>query len=127
MSAKPLLAPAMLAVFLGGAGHALAAGDAVTADAPKQNQDSRRIVSVVGRITDTTDVRLNRPSAERHRLVKLRTRNKTLIVDLGEPGELATGFKEGDYLFVSGRSARINDKPVLFARYVGKLEQVGEP
>lgn len=46
------------------------------------------------------------------------------MVDLGVPGGVAAGFKEGDYIFVSGRSAQIDGRQLLLARYVGKLLEV---
>jgi len=81
---------------------------------------------VIGEVSDTTDVSL-KGARDYHRLVKIRNMEGTeMVVDLGLIGNLDDlELAKGDRLIAVGRNARINEKPVLFAKYAGKLHATG--
>lgn len=86
-----------------------------------QGSQKQGIVSATGKVMGNTD--LKSTAGDMHQLVKLqRSDGGTVVVDLGIGGPQVD---QGDRLFVSGHSARINGRPVIFARYAAKLQDVG--
>ncbi|MDN5870255.1 MAG: hypothetical protein L0H73_05985 [Nitrococcus sp.] len=82
---------------------------------------------VIGKVTDTRDVTIKGPAGDKHRLLKLNANDNTVIVDLGAMTQetfKGLDISQGTRIWVLGSSARINGKPVLFARYVGELYDV---
>lgn len=96
---------------------------ALAGSAIPQNKDA---VTASGKVLGTVQIRTS--TGMPRELVKLqRPDGGTVVVDLGRR---AREVREGEHLFVQGRSARISGKPVIFARYVGELREVdrtGEP
>ncbi len=83
---------------------------------------------VIGRVTDTRQVKIE-GATEPHQMLKLENdAGQTLIVDLGSTAKhpkAAAAFDKGDRIVVIGRNARIGGEPVLFARYAGPIYQFG--
>jgi hypothetical protein len=82
--------------------------------------------AVIGEVVDTREVQLKGVGAK-HRLVKIKNKEgKNLIVDVGDATRTPAGrFKKGSKIVAVGKEARINDKPVLYAKYVGDLREAG--
>lgn len=81
---------------------------------------------VFGRVVDVRPVQLE-GVPDRHQLVKIERDGKRIIVNLGteeEQGWIAD-LEPGDLLFASGRSARINGRPVLMAKWAAEVKAVG--
>lgn len=79
---------------------------------------------VIGKVTDTRGVQIKGPAGDKHRLLKLNANDNTVIVDLGAMNEQTfkdLGINKGNRIWVLGSSARIDGKPVIFARYVGEV------
>jgi hypothetical protein len=83
---------------------------------------------LVGELVDTRDVMLKGLKEEKHRLLKVKPGNdsQAVIVDIGVQDPAASfGLMKGDRVIAIGKSARINDRPVLFARSIGELYPIG--
>jgi len=83
---------------------------------------------LVGELVDTRDVTLKGVNEEKHRLLKVKPGNgpQAVIVDIGTQHPAASfGLMKGDRIIAVGKSARINDRPVLFAKSIGELYPVG--
>jgi hypothetical protein len=83
---------------------------------------------LVGELVDARDVTLKGVNEEKHRLLKVRpgSGSQTVIVDIGRQDSAASfGLVKGDRVIAVGKSARINDRPVLFAKSIGELYPVG--
>lgn len=95
-------------------------------EASAMKKASKAEKSVIGEVTDTLDVEVEGAS-DSHRLVKIRNMDgKEMVVDLGLVGNLEDlELAKGDRLIAVGRNARINERPVLFAKYAGKLYATG--
>jgi hypothetical protein len=79
--------------------------------------------SVIGKVTDKQQVAIQ---GTQHQLVKLENRQgETIVVDLGAALQ-EMQVEQGDRLIVIGKSARINERPVLYAQYAGELNPVGK-
>lgn len=91
-----------------------------------QNQGER---VVVGKVVEARDIKLKTVAGDGHRLVKIENaEGKRMIVDLGlteSVNEMGIDLQQGDTILAVGKSARINQRPVLYAKYVGQLYQVG--
>lgn len=80
---------------------------------------------VIGEIVDQRNVNLSEPAGASHRMVKLRNRQgETIIVDLGSDVQ-GVNLETGDRIVAAGKAARINGRPVLYARFAGQLNQMG--
>jgi hypothetical protein len=82
---------------------------------------------VVGRLVDARSISVDGDQGpSRHRLLKLESRSgEQIIVDMGPSrSPSAMGFKQGDLIVAMGKSARINGRPVLYAHYVGELQDL---
>jgi len=82
---------------------------------------------VIGKLIDAKSVRVAGPRGTgKHRLLKLESRNgEQIIVDMGTSrSPSAMGFRQGDLIVAMGKSARINGRPVLYAHYVGELQDL---
>ena len=102
--------------------------DKRTGDQPSRAQkNSQGERTIIGKVTDTIDVELEGVAGDFHRLVKVENqKGKTMVVDLGMIGNLyELRLSRGDRLIAIGKNARINDRPVLFAKYAGKLYATG--
>lgn len=107
---------------------AQAAGAAMSQQgaASAQQQAERGNRMVVGRVVEVRTVQV-KGIDEKHNLVKIERSGKRIIVDLGtedEQGWIAD-LEPGDLLFASGRSARINGRPVLMAKWAAEVKPVG--
>lgn len=83
---------------------------------------------LVGELVDTRDVTLKGVDEEKHRLLKIKPTNasQAVIVDIGRQDPATSfGLMKGDRVIAVGKSARINDRPVLFAKSIGELYPVG--
>lgn len=91
-----------------------------------QNQGER---VVVGKVVEARDIKLKTVAGDGHRLVKIENaEGKRMIVDLGlteSVNEMGIDLQQGDMILAVGKSARINQRPVLYAKYVGQLYPVG--
>lgn len=80
--------------------------------------------AVLGKVVDQRQIQLKEGEAKHH-LVKLENpQGKTIVVDLGAATE-EMDLKKGDRLFAVGKSARINERPVIYAKYAGEINSVG--
>lgn len=91
------------------------------------SQEERQgFISLIGRVTATTDLAMTDAPGDLHALVRLDVGNNAVaVVDLGAYGVETFDADEGERLVVLGRSARINGLPVVFAQYAAPLEQTG--
>jgi hypothetical protein len=91
-----------------------------------QQQAAERIV--FGRVTDTMQVQLEGVAGNGHRLVKIENeKGKSMVIDLGREDTLpGLELAPGDRIIAAGKPARIDDRPVLYAKYVGKLYATGQ-
>jgi len=83
---------------------------------------------LVGELVDARDVTLKGVNEDRHRLLKVKPGNEsqTVIVDIGRQDSAASfGLVKGDRVIAVGKAARINNRPVLFAKSIGELYPVG--
>jgi hypothetical protein len=83
---------------------------------------------LVGELIDSRDVTLKGVNEDKHRLLKVKPGNgtQTVIVDIGRQDSVASfGLVKGDRVIAVGKSARINDRPVLFAKSIGEIYPVG--
>ena len=81
------------------------------------------IVTASGEVIGNTTI--NTSAGDGHQVVKLRSKDHgEVVVDLGTDGPQV---QKGDKLFVSGRAARINERPVIFARYAAELQELSPP
>jgi hypothetical protein len=84
---------------------------------------------VVGKVIETRDIELADADAIRanHRLIKIESdKGRTAIVDIGVANLYPqVNFDRGDRIIAVGKQARINDRPVIFAKSVGELYSVG--
>jgi len=82
---------------------------------------------VVGEVLDMRDVRIRGPVEDAHRVIKVETRNgTTMLVDIGNARSHSdVNFRKGDRIVAVGKKARLDDRPVLFAKTVGELHSVG--
>ncbi|HSN70475.1 MAG TPA: hypothetical protein VLT59_03160 [Steroidobacteraceae bacterium] len=92
-----------------------------------QQRDESSAV-IIGQVVETRDVDIDRPVKSTHRLIKVQTREgRTAIVDIGNAESYAeVDFERGDRIMAVGKQARINNRPVLFAKSVGELYSVGD-
>lgn len=80
---------------------------------------------VAGEVIDTRNVELQGTAGDAHQLVQLENaQGQSVVVDLGVETE-AIDVQQGDMLVVIGKSARIDDRPVVFAQYAGELQELG--
>lgn len=92
-----------------------------------QSSKQQAYRAVIGEVVDTrvVQVRGGQGSTADHRLVRLRNQDGNIIVvDMGNAARVGAPQK-GATLAVTGKQARINGDPVLFARYVGDLHPTG--
>jgi hypothetical protein len=84
-------------------------------------------VMIVGTVTDARNVKLASTAGDQHRLLKVKPKDgKEIVLDLGVPESSSqTNFSKGDRIVAVGKPARINDRPVVFAASVAKMQQVG--
>ncbi|HSN72872.1 MAG TPA: hypothetical protein VLT59_15250, partial [Steroidobacteraceae bacterium] len=96
--------------------RATQAGEAATASA-----------IVVGEIVDVRDVDIRGPARQTHRLIRIESPNgRTAVVDLGEARSARQiDLERGDRIFAVGKQARLDGRPVLFAKSIGELHSVG--
>lgn len=103
-------------------------GGAVTSDSAEPSDAAREGRGIViGELIDVRDVSV-RGAEGRHRLLKIRAPGgRVVVVDIGvHPGSAADGaFGKGDRIVAVGSMARLNGQPLLYARYVGRLREVG--
>lgn len=99
--------------------------DTMQPTAQTQQDAQRAPTIVIGELVATRDVDLE--GNTRHRLLKLQPRQgDSIVVDIGTPDPAATkDLQPGDRVIAVGRSGRINDQPVLFARNMGELYSAG--
>lgn len=79
---------------------------------------------VIGTVIDIRGVQIKGPMGDKHRLLKVSVDDNTVIIDLGPMKKGAfqdLGINPGNRIWVLGSSARINGKPVIYARYVGEV------
>lgn len=90
----------------------------------QQQQPEQAERTVVGQVIDQREVAIAGAEAK-HTFVKLRNdQGQTIVVDLGAATQ-AMDLQQGDRVIAVGKSARVNDLPVLYAQYAGQLETVG--
>jgi hypothetical protein len=82
--------------------------------------------AVIGTVTETREIQLKGINAK-HRLVKIRNKEgQNLVINVGDATRTPAGqFKKGSRIVAIGKEARINGKPVLYAKYIGDLREVG--
>ena len=91
-----------------------------------EQKEQRGERKILGRVVDSKDVEI-KGIDDRHKLVRIEHNDNRIVVDLGvQQEEQQLDLEEGDILFVSGRSGRINDKPVLIAQWAAELVPVGQ-
>lgn len=89
-----------------------------------QQQPEQAERTVVGQVVDQREVAIAGADTK-HKFVKLRNdQGHTIVVDLGAATQ-AMDLQQGDRVIAVGKSARVNDLPVLYAQYAGQLESVG--
>lgn len=89
----------------------------------QQTQQELGERSVIGKVMDQQQVSIQ---GTQHQLVKLQNRQgETIVVNLGAAME-EMQLQQGDRLVVIGKSARINERPVIYAQYAGELNPVGK-
>jgi hypothetical protein len=100
-----------------GSGQATATGSAATATS----------AIIVGEVLDMRDVKIRAPVEDTHRVIKVETRNgSTALVDIGNARQYGqVNFRKGDRIVAVGKKARLDERPVLFAKTVGELHSVG--
>lgn len=82
--------------------------------------------AIVGQIQDSRDVQLSGAAGDAHRLYKVRTaEGKNMVLDIGQVQGQQVELSQGDLVIAIGNKARINGRPVLFARYYGAANQAG--
>lgn len=115
---------AMFASFL----FAAAANAQSQSDNRKNKEMSGGEKIVMGQVVDTINVNLAGVAGNGHRLVKIQNRDgKRMVVDLGVEGGLeGLELSPGDRIVATGKSARIDGQPVLYAKVVGKLYATGQ-
>ncbi len=78
----------------------------------------------VGTVVDVKDINLKGMSVK-HTLFKVENKTgKTMVVNVGAGAEV-DDIKKGDKVAFVGKTARINGKPVLFAKAFGEMNNVG--
>jgi Cu/Ag efflux protein CusF len=78
----------------------------------------------VGTVVDVKDINLKGMSVK-HTLFKVENKTgKTMVVNVGAGAEVGD-IKKGDKVAFVGKTARINGKPVLFAKAFGEMANVG--
>jgi hypothetical protein len=132
---KYLMTAAMLAAGMLGTSLQANAGEGESGKATASQQMTTKGVDtssanmmLVGQLIDTRDVTLKGVDEEKHRLLKVKPGGgaQTVIVDIGRQDAAASfGLVKGDRVIAVGKSARINDRPVLFAKSIGELYPVG--
>jgi molybdopterin-binding protein len=91
--------------------------------AGQQQQPEQAERTVVGEVVDQRDITL--ADGATHRLVRLENeQGQAIVVDLGAATR-EMDLEQGDRLMAVGKSARINDQPVLYAQFAGELQPVG--
>lgn len=93
---------------------------------PKDGKEAERMV--MGEVQDARDVRLKGVAGNGHRLLKIKnSKGQQMVLNLGQPSNLGDlNLREGDTIIASGKTARINGKPVLFTKLIGKLYATGK-
>lgn len=101
------------------------AGPALAQDSQKQEQMKKGTIALVGTVVDSTNVTLKTAAGQAHYLVKVESgkENRRVVVDLGLQTDANKEIQTGDRIFAVGNSARINDRPVVFARFYGELQE----
>ncbi len=94
-----------------------------------QSQSARGTANrfVIGKLVDAKTIRVTgAQGAGKHRLLKLESRSgEQIVVNMGPSrSPSAMGFRKGDLIVAMGKSARINGSPVLYAHYVGELQDL---
>lgn len=82
---------------------------------------------VIGKLVDSRTVNVSGAHGKnRHRLLKLESHSgEQIIVDMGQVrSPSAMGFKHGDLIVAMGKGARLSGSPVLYAHYVGELQDL---
>lgn len=119
-TASSVLAIACTALSLSTPGLAASPG--------KNDQNQKKgDMTIIGKVIDSMDVQLKGVAGNGHRLLKVRSSDgEKMVVDVGAVGSLdKIDLTRGDFLIATGRSARINGRPVLYAKYVGELQAAG--
>lgn len=107
-----------------------ATSGAMTSGAMGQQQGNNPAMqgkrAVMGQVVDMREVQLQGTNTK-HRLVKIRNpQGQNMVVDLGDASRApGNDFRKGTNIVAIGKESRINGEPVLFARYVGDLQQAG--
>lgn len=79
---------------------------------------------VAGEVIDTRNVKLQGAAGDAHKLVQIENaQGQSIVVDLGLEAD-QIDVQRGDRLVVIGKSARIDNRPVIFAQYAGELQQL---
>ncbi|SFR47603.1 hypothetical protein SAMN05216203_0637 [Marinobacter daqiaonensis] len=115
---KSVITAIALSTSLALAGPALASDD-------QKDRMKKGTMSMVGTVVDTTNVNLAGAAGSGHYLVKLESGKdkRRVVVDLGVQSDANKAIEKGDKIFAVGNAARINDRPVVFARYYGELQE----
>jgi len=82
---------------------------------------------VIGTLVDAKTIQVTGAQGTgKHRLLKLESRSgEQIVVNMGPSrSPTAMGFRKGDLIVAMGKSARINRSPVLYAHYVGELQDL---
>lgn len=79
-----------------------------------------------GEVVGTREIQL-KGTQTKHRLVKIKNnQGNTIVVNVGDATRTPDGrFKKGASVMAIGKAARINGKPVIFAKYIGDMRPTG--
>lgn len=100
------------------------AGPALAQDGQKDAM-KKGTMAMVGTVVDSKNVNLKGAAGTGHYLVKIESGKdkRRVVVNLGVQSDANKEIEKGDKIFAVGSAARINDRPVLFARYYGELQE----
>lgn len=103
----------------------LALAGPVLAEDGKTEAMKKGTMSMVGTVVDSTNVNLAGAAGTGHYLVKIESGKdkRRVVVNLGVQSDANKEIQKGDKIFAVGNAARINDRPVVFARYYGELKE----
>jgi len=82
---------------------------------------------LVGELVDSRNVAIKGSNVQ-HRILKLRGRDgQDLFVNIGANpmNSVTSALDRGDRVIAIGKMARLNDRPVFYARQIGELQSVG--
>lgn len=103
----------------------LALAGPVLAQDGQKDAMKKGTMSMVGTVVDSTNVSLAGAAGTDHYLVKIESGKdkRKVVVNLGVQSDANKEIEKGDKIFAIGNAARINDRPVVFARYYGELQE----